>query len=422
MDRRTFLAGLAASIPAYTAFAAPASDTKAVLNVFRPASDSDIRLSKTAVERFNARYPNVTVNVQYVNTNPWGEYINQLMNLVGSNQSPDIVMMATEGVSTLASRKLMRDIMPFVSGDPQGRALFEDIEPNLLNGLKYNDQLGYVPNEWNTVLNYYNTAMFEEAGLSKPKPDWTWAEFLEIAKALTRREGENITRYGYFIPGGQFALSTWFLNNDTDRLTPDGRASNVKDPKFAETLAFLHSLIFEHKVAPIFARNAPGSGPFIAKQVAMFPGTHPRVPEMLQAKMDSVAVQYCPKNRSQIAICGVGGLGITQGSKNPELAWELLKEMVGKANADQLAKDLRSIPAVRSSATSPEFSAYPQNAELFYGSAKIAKPLPQPPNFAQVEEITMRHIDSYLTGNQQLQPMLTALDDELSRAMARVKW
>ncbi len=154
----------------------------------------------------------------------------------------------------------------------------------------------------------------------------------------------------------------------------------------------------------------------------MFPGTHPRVPEMLQAKMDTVAVQYCPKNRSQIAICGVGGLGITQGSKNPELAWELLKEMAGKANADQLAKDLRSIPAVRSSATNSEFSAYPQNAELFYGSATIAKPLAQPPNFAQVEDITMRHIDSYLTGNQQLQPMLTALDDELSRAMARVKW
>ncbi len=206
MDRRTYLTGLAASLPAYKAFAAPATDTKAVLNVFRPASDSDIRLSKTAVERFNARYPNVTVNVQYVNTNPWGEYINQLMNLVGSNQSPDIVMMATEGVSTLASRKLMRDIMPFVSGDPQGRALFEDIEPNLLNGLKYNGQLGYVPNEWNTVLTYYNTAMFEEAGLPKPKPDWTWAEFLEIARALTRREGENVTRYGYFIPGGQFAL------------------------------------------------------------------------------------------------------------------------------------------------------------------------------------------------------------------------
>jgi multiple sugar transport system substrate-binding protein len=143
---------------------------------------------------------------------------------------------------------------------------------------------------------------------------------------------------------------------------------------------------------------------------------------MLQAKMDTVAVQYCPKNRAQIAICGVGGLGITQASKNPELAWELLKEMAGKANADQLAKDLRSIPAVRSSATNSEFSAYPQNADIFYGSATIAKPLAQPPNFAQVEDITMRHIDSYLTGNQQLQPMLTALDEELSRAMARVKW
>ena len=265
--------------------------------------------------------------------------------------------------------------------------------------------------------------MFDEAGLPQPKPDWTWAEFLATAKALTQREGEKVTRYGYYIPGGQFALSTWFLNNGTDRLTPDGRASNVKDPKFGETLEFLHSLIYEHKVSPIFARNEPGSGPFIAKQSAMFAGTHPRVPEMMQAKFDTVEVQYCPRNKAQIAICGVGGLGITQASKNPELAWELLKEMAGKANADQLAKDLRSIPAVRSAATSADFSAYPPNARIYStGQPRIAKPLVQPPNFAQVEDITMRHIDSYLTGNQQLNPMLTALDDELSRAMARVKW
>ncbi|WP_046866982.1 ABC transporter substrate-binding protein [Microvirga massiliensis] len=423
MDRRTFIAGLAGAIvPARFALAAPATDTKATLNVFRPASDSDIRLSKSAIERFNARFPNVTVNVQYVNTNPWGEYINQLMNLVGSNQAPDIVMMATEGVSTLASRNLMRDIMPFVNGDPQGKALFEDIEPNLLNGLRYKDQLGYVPNEWNTVVTFYNAAMFAEAGISKPKADWTWSDFLDAAKALTRRDGDNVTRYGYFIPGGQFALSTWFLSNGTDRLTPDGRASNAKDPKFAEALQLLHSLIFEHKVAPIFARNDPGHGQFIAKQVAMFAGTHTRVPEMAQAKMDTVEVQYCPQNKAQAAICGVGGLGITQASKNPELAWELLKELAGKANADQLAKDLRAIPAVRSSATSEAYVGYPANAAIFYGSAARAKPLAQPPNFAQVEEITMRHIESYLTGNEKLEPMINALDSELNRAMARVKW
>ncbi len=146
----------------------------------------------------------------------------------------------------------------------------------------------------------------------------------------------------------------------------------------------------------------------------MFAGTHPRVPEMLQAKMDTVEVQYCPRNKAQIAICGVGGLGITQASKNPELAWELLKEMAGKANADQLAKDLRSHPGRalrRRQAT--RIQRYPQNRRSFYGSAAIAKPLVQPPNFAQVEDITMRHIDSYLTSNQQLNPMLTALDDEL---------
>jgi multiple sugar transport system substrate-binding protein len=425
MDRRAFIAGTAASlslIPLRPGQAAPAADVKATLNVFRPASDSDIRLSNAAMERFKARYPNVTVNVQYVNTNPWGEYINQIMNLVGSNQAPDIVMMATEGVSTLATRNLMRDVMPFVNGDPQGKALFDDIEPNLLNGLRYNNQLSYIPNEWNTVVTFYNAAMFAEAGLQKPKADWSWSDFLETAKALTKRDGDKVARYGYFIPGGQFALSTWFLSNGTDRLTPDGRSSNAKDPKFAEALQFLHSLIFDHKVAPIFARNEPGHGPFIAKQAAMFAGTHTRVPEMAQAKMDTVEVQYCPRNKAQITICGVGGLGIMQASRNPELAWELLKELAGKANADQLAKDLRAIPAVRSSATSDAYVSYPPNSGIFYGSAARAKPLVQPPNFAQVEDITMRHIEAYLTNNQKLDPMLASLDDELSRAMARVKW
>jgi multiple sugar transport system substrate-binding protein len=425
MDRRTFIGAMAGSIvPVRFALAAPPpSDTKATLNVFRPASDSDIRLSNAALERFKARYPSVTVNFQYVNTNPWGEYINQLMNHVGSNQAPDIVMMAIEGISTLGSRNLMRDIAPFIEADPSSKSLFEDIEPNLLNGLRYNGKLNYVPNEWNTVVTYYNTAMFAEEGIPAPAPDWTWADFLAVAKKLTKRDANGqVTRYGYLIPGGQFALSTWFLSNGTDRLTADGKASNVRDPKFRETLEFLHSLIYEHKVSPTFARNEQGHGPFIAKQTAMFAGTHGRLPEMLQAKFETVDVQYCPRNSAQVAIFGVGGLGITQASKNPELAWELLKELTGKANADQLAKDMRSIPAVRSAAMSPTYLAFPPNAKIFYGSAPTAKALVQPPNFAQVEDITMRHIEAYLTGNQRIEPMLDSLDSELGRAMARVKW
>lgn len=427
MDRRQFivLSGSAMLAAGATGSAQAAVDPNiaATLNVFRPASDSDIRLTEAAVARFNRNFPNVTVNPQYVNANPWGDYINQLMNSLGSNAAPDVVMMATEGVSTLASRKVLRDIMPFVTADPAGQAVFDGIEPNLFNGLRNGETLSYLPNEWNTVVNFYNTAMFEEAGVEAPAADWNWDKFLEIVKALTVTDASgNVTRYGYFVPGGQFGLVPWFLNNGTDRLTPDGRESNVRDPLFRETLEFLYALIFEHRVAPTFVRNDYGHGPFIAGQGAMFSGTHGRIPEMIEAGLKTVAVQYFPRNKEQIAIMGCGGFGITEVSKNPDLAFEFIKELTGKANSDQLAIDMRALPPQRSSATSAEYVAFPANSEIFYGSAPIARSQVQPPNFAQVESITMRHIEAYLTGNRKIEETIDALDSELSRAMSRVQW
>lgn len=192
-----------AALPLRAAYAAPAGDSDPTLTLLRPAPASDIRLTNAAIERFRKRYPTVTVKPQYVNTNPWGEYITQFLNQVGSGQAPDLVMMAIEGVSTLGSRSMVRDIMPYVNGDPEGRALFADIDPKLLGGLKHGDRLAYVPNEWNTTVVYHNTATFEAAGLKPPAPDWNWDDFLTTAKAPTKRDAAGkVTQYGYFIPGG----------------------------------------------------------------------------------------------------------------------------------------------------------------------------------------------------------------------------
>lgn len=426
MDRRNFLIASGSSLLALSAgaaTAAPSPDTTGSLTVMLPGNDVSIRLTEAAIVRFNARYPNVTVEPQYVSMTQWGEYITQLMNRVSEGAAPDVVGMATEGISTLGARGIVRDIMPFVEADPEGQAILDEIDPNLLSGLMYNDTLSYIPFEWNTVVHFYNTQMFEEAGLDAPADDWDWDDFLEVAKALTvRDDAGGISRFGYIIPGGQFALTPWFLNNGTDRLTADGRESNVSDPLFRETLEFLHSLIFEHEVAPTFVRNEAGHGPFIAEQVAIFGGTHGRVPEMVAAGFDHVAVTTYPRNADQVAIIGVGGYGITEGSPDPELAWELVKELSGADNSQQLADEMRALPPYRSAATTPEYVSFPANSEIFYGSASFGRALVQPPNFAQVESIMMRHIEAYLTGNRGIDDTISELDAELSDAMRRVRW
>ena len=425
MDRRHFI-GLSGSALALmglsrAVLAAPAADIKATLNVFRPATDTDIQLTEAAMARFAQKFPNVTVSPQYVPTNPWGEYINQLMNGIGGSSSPDVVMMATEGVSTLGSRKILRDIMPSVDGDPSGKQLFDGIEPNLMNGLKYGDTLSYIPNEWNTVVTYYNTAAFEAAGVAAPPADWDWDKFLEIAKALTITDGAgNVTRYGYMIPGGQFALNPWFLNNGTDRLTPDGHEQCARSafPRDAgiPACAHLRAQGVAHFRAQRAGRGAVHRRP--GRDVRGHAWPHPR-DDRRRPQDGGRAV--LPKKTDPVAILGVGGFGITEAAANPELAWEFIKELTGHANSEALARLMRSLPPQREAATSPEYVAYPANSEIFYGSAPIARSIAQPPNFAEVEAITMRHIESYLTGNTEIAAASDALEAELRRAMSRVR-
>jgi multiple sugar transport system substrate-binding protein len=93
--------------------------------------------------------------------------------------------------------------------------------------------------------------------------------------------------------------------------------------------------------------------------------------------------------------------------------------MTGPEYQQELAGSLRSIPSSRSVATTPEYLAFPDNAQIFYGSAATALPVPAPPNFAQVEEIFMRQVGSYLTDNQDLETTIAELNRELDRAMAR---
>ena len=85
---------------------------------------------------------------------------------------------------------------------------------------------------------------------------WTWDEFREVAKALTVKDAAgNVTQFGYEVPNQNFFVQPWFFSNGTSALSEDWSASNMLDPKVAESLQFLHDLIHVDGVSPIPART-----------------------------------------------------------------------------------------------------------------------------------------------------------------------
>ena len=174
-------------------------DIEATLVLYDFGDTNDRAVRQQAIARFNERFPNVTVELQFTPISTWSEYLEKLVTQVAGGSPPDLVHIATEGVRLAVDKKLLLPIDDFAADDPDGQALLGDVAPALLDSYTVDGSLYLLPAAWNNMMIYYNTKVFEEAGIERPSDDWTWDDFLTIAQQLSTGEGTDRT-YGYGIP------------------------------------------------------------------------------------------------------------------------------------------------------------------------------------------------------------------------------
>lgn len=106
-----------------------------------------------------------------------------------------------------------------------------------------------VPLDVHALLLYYNQTHVEEAGLAGPPTHA--AEYLDHARKLTRRTGDEVQRWGtrFGVWGPQFYTLLRQLGGDY--FGGDGyREVIVNNEKGQEAVRYVHSLMFEQQVAP----------------------------------------------------------------------------------------------------------------------------------------------------------------------------
>jgi len=340
--------------------------------------------------------------------------------LIAGGESPDIINIAIEGTRLLTDRNILFHLDDIIATDPDAPELLNDLDPLLIDALRVEGRTYLIPHSWNNMVIYYNTKLFEEAGLELPTADWTWDDFLFAAQTLTKGEGEEKV-WGFIIPSFHFGITPWFLTNDTYTLNDDWTDSNLKDPKIAESLQFLYDLVHVYGVAPIPEEGIDVFNLFVAERVAMFGGGRWPMNTLIANEFTDYDIQLWPRNTAATTVFGVGGWGISSRSDNQELAWELIKDLASKETMEATAAVGVAIPARRSVAESEEFLIRPPNAEIFYGSLKDARPVPSPANFAEMEEIFMRAYSNIMTGQQSIEDALAQADTELKTSFERLR-
>src|SRR5690606_15584244 len=104
--------------------------------------------------------------------------------------------LASEGVF-LPLDECLADSEPGSAGD------LTDYFPGILAVNQVDGQTYGLPWIAQPVVLYYNTDLFDAAGVEYPEPGWTWDDFIEKAKALTLdTDGDgNIDQYGFVNDG-----------------------------------------------------------------------------------------------------------------------------------------------------------------------------------------------------------------------------
>lgn len=212
----------------------------------------DGKTMEKIVRQFQKENPDISVAMQII---PWGTYYDKLTLSLAYGGAPELFVVHAGRLPEFASFDVLRPLADrYAESHPALRE--QDFAPVPWKATFYNGTQYALPLDVHPIGLYYNTALFEEAGIvdgaGRAKPPQTWDEFLEAARLLTRDTDKDgsADQWGFVFTWQRINFMTFAGQFGGGILTPDGRRSLMDSP---ETIAAAHrmrDLIYKHRVAP----------------------------------------------------------------------------------------------------------------------------------------------------------------------------
>jgi multiple sugar transport system substrate-binding protein len=283
---------------------------------------------------------NVTIVRQSVPTAQRGD---KLMTLILGGQAPDVGVVVDADLGRFTKANALAPLDAYLK---QNADLSSKLMSSLIGVGTINGHVVAIPRFGSVNALVYNATLFKEAGLDPNKPPKTWAEFLDVAKKLTRDvNGDGkIERYGYGLLGAK-TLSlhnrywSWLWNAGGEILTPDNKHSLLGAPAAVEAMKFYTDMALVYKITPSNVLDVDYNAlmaDFINEKTAMIcdgPWQFPRIAkEDPKAELKVAAMPVKTAGMKPYNLGGGGFFSIMSTSKNKDMSWKLVAFMTNVKN------------------------------------------------------------------------------------------
>ena len=351
-------------------------------------------------ETFRQTHPDIPLRVIWV---PGNEYQMKFKTLAAAGDAPDVLYTGDVWVAYMLP--FLRPITDFVERDLEEIEL-EDFYPEVLKAIQHEGDYYFLPVHINVSLLYYNKKLFDEAGLTYPDRTWTWDDLVHAASRIRRTLPDGTEIWGCDMDPGWWGEWLMYVRQSGGRMFNEDLTRCLLDsPEAIRGVEFYRDKVLKYDISP-----RPGYGPttrFASGRIGLVCGGHTtfwriynKVPD-LEWDIEVLPLGPVRRNGGEIA---VGAYAISKDSRNPELAWELVKHLASK---EGVAAECRAggVPTRRSVAEElmlgPDRNENPRNVQAAFDQMPYAMPIPRSPDYIEIAiEVIQPEIDRMLQGQQ----------------------
>jgi multiple sugar transport system substrate-binding protein len=218
-------------------------------------------------DAYLARTSNVAVEALFLPNDE--QYYATLQTQFAGGSNPSIASMQGWGFQLFAENGVLAGLNALRERDG-----FNDAWADVQVVKDYTERNGdtyLVPMQLATMLMFYAKKPFDEAGVPYPTDDWTFDDFLEIARQLTKTDGDQ-KQWGYQANGNWFRDIHWIRNTGAQEFDSliDPKTSQFNQEPIIDIVQMIASDFYHTiKISPLPADLSAGSGGIEAGQSAM---------------------------------------------------------------------------------------------------------------------------------------------------------
>jgi multiple sugar transport system permease protein len=257
-----------------------------------------------AIANFKQLHPGIEVLYE---PNPGRVYEEKLLTGIAAGEPPDVFLLDSKLIPTFTNKKILLDLSPFIE---QLNIDTSQWFPNVLSIARRGSGLYAFPKGFTPLMMYFNKKLFRESGIPYPEPNWTWSEFFEISRQLTKDfDGDGTSdQYGTAFTNYYYLWIPWIWSAGGDVVSPGGERATgyLNTPGVENALQVLIDLRTKFGVAPDVGSwiqaEKTGANPalFAGARIAMIADGHWRLPTYLKyMRENSLDIGVAPLPRQQ---------------------------------------------------------------------------------------------------------------------------